>query len=100
MPDASDEICGAPDRIDRATDGGVRLVQLRYLDSDRAAAAPQPPHTGGRIRRSGRRTRVYLENPQSDKDGDEATLFLDADGSVTGSADARVTSNMPTSACL
>jgi len=38
MPDASDEICGAPDRIDRATDGGVRLVQLRYLDSDRAAS--------------------------------------------------------------
>ncbi len=38
---------------------------------------------------------VYLEDPQTDKDGDKAALFLDADGSVTGTAGAHVTNNMP-----
>ena len=38
---------------------------------------------------------VYLENPLTDKDGDKAALFLDGDGSVTGSAGAHVTANMP-----
>lgn len=38
---------------------------------------------------------VYLENPQADKDGDKAAVFLDADGSVTGSVGAHVTANMP-----
>ena len=38
---------------------------------------------------------VYLENPQTDKDGDKAAVFLDADGSVTGSVGAHVTANLP-----
>ncbi|MEP7065810.1 MAG: G8 domain-containing protein [Gemmatimonadota bacterium] len=38
---------------------------------------------------------VYLEDPLADKDGDKAALFLDADGSVTGSAGAHVAANMP-----
>jgi hypothetical protein len=38
---------------------------------------------------------VYLEDPQTDKDGDKAAVFLDADGSVTGSVGAHVTANMP-----
>jgi cell migration-inducing and hyaluronan-binding protein len=38
---------------------------------------------------------VYLENPQTDKDGDKAAVFLDSDGSVTGSAGAHVAANMP-----
>jgi cell surface hyaluronidase len=38
---------------------------------------------------------VFLENPQTDKDGDKAAVFLDSDGSVTGSVGAHVTANMP-----
>ncbi|MDQ2768245.1 MAG: transmembrane domain-containing protein [Gemmatimonadota bacterium] len=38
---------------------------------------------------------VYLEDPQADKDGDKAAVFLDNDGSVTGSVGAHVAANMP-----
>ncbi|MBA2685224.1 MAG: transmembrane domain-containing protein [Gemmatimonadaceae bacterium] len=38
---------------------------------------------------------VYLENPHPDKDGDKAAVFLDADGSVTGTTGAHVAANMP-----
>ena len=38
---------------------------------------------------------VYLEDPHADKDGDKAAVFLDADGSVTGSSGAHVVTNMP-----
>jgi hypothetical protein len=38
---------------------------------------------------------VYLEDPLADKDGDKAAVFLDADGSVTGTAGAHVAANMP-----
>ena len=38
---------------------------------------------------------VYLENPQADKDGDKAAVFLDADGTVTGIPGAHVAANMP-----
>lgn len=38
---------------------------------------------------------VYLEDPQSDKDGDKAAVFLDADGTITGTAGAHVAANMP-----
>ncbi|MEO7038602.1 MAG: G8 domain-containing protein [Gemmatimonadaceae bacterium] len=38
---------------------------------------------------------VYLEDPHADKDGDKAAVFLDADGSVTGTAGAHVAANMP-----
>ncbi len=39
--------------------------------------------------------RVYLENPVADKDGDRAAVFLDADGSVTGTAGHFVAANNP-----
>jgi len=39
--------------------------------------------------------RVYIENPVSDKDGDRAAVFLDADGSVTGTAGHYVAVNNP-----
>ena len=45
---------------------------------------------------------VYLENPLADKDGDKASLFVDADGSVTGSIGSTVVANTPfmvTTAC-
>lgn len=38
---------------------------------------------------------VYLEDPHPEKDGDKAAVFLDADGSVTGTTGAHVVTNMP-----
>ena len=38
---------------------------------------------------------VYLEDPQPDKDGDKAAVFLDADGTITGITGAHVAANMP-----
>jgi len=46
--------------------------------------------------------RVYIENPVATKDGDKAAVFLDRDGSVTGSAGRYVAANVPiliTAAC-
>lgn len=37
---------------------------------------------------------VYLEDPQADKDGDKAAVFLDADGTITGITGAHVVANM------
>ena len=45
---------------------------------------------------------VYLEDAAPDKDGDKAAVFLDRDGSVTGSAGRYVAANVPlllTDAC-
>jgi len=39
--------------------------------------------------------RVYLEPPQSDKDGDKAAVFLDRMGDVTGTAGSWVAANTP-----
>ncbi|MEP6592003.1 MAG: G8 domain-containing protein [Gemmatimonadota bacterium] len=36
---------------------------------------------------------VWLENPQADKDGDKASLFLDSDGTVTGTTGQSVVAN-------
>lgn len=38
---------------------------------------------------------VYLENPKADKDGDKASVILDEDGSLTGTAGQFVTANNP-----
>lgn len=38
---------------------------------------------------------VFLEDPRADRDGDKAAVFLDEDGSVTGTAGAYVTANSP-----
>ena len=38
---------------------------------------------------------VYIENPVATKDGDKAAVFLDKDGSVTGSAGRYVAANVP-----
>jgi hypothetical protein len=38
---------------------------------------------------------VFLEDPHADKDGDKAAVFLDADGSVTGTTGAHIAANMP-----
>ncbi len=38
---------------------------------------------------------VYFDNPGATKDGDKASLFVDADGSVTGSAGTSVVANNP-----
>lgn len=40
-------------------------------------------------------TPVYLENPGVDRDGDQAAVFLDTDGSVTGSAGRYITATSP-----
>src|SRR5215208_3349846 len=39
--------------------------------------------------------RVYLPSPAAGKDGDASSVFVDQDGSVTGTADAVVTANKP-----
>jgi cell migration-inducing and hyaluronan-binding protein len=39
--------------------------------------------------------RYYLENPNPDRDGDKAAVFLDRDGAVTGSTGAFVVPNLP-----
>ena len=39
--------------------------------------------------------RVYIEDPLADKDGDKAAVFLDRDGSVTGTAGRYVAANVP-----
>jgi len=39
--------------------------------------------------------RVYEEDPHAAKDGDQSSVFLDSDGSVTGTAGAVVTVNNP-----
>jgi len=39
--------------------------------------------------------RVYIENPVATKDGDKAAVFLDRDGSVTGTAGRYVAANVP-----
>jgi cell migration-inducing and hyaluronan-binding protein len=39
--------------------------------------------------------RVYIENPVANKDGDRAAVFLDSDGSVTGTAGFFVAANNP-----
>jgi cell migration-inducing and hyaluronan-binding protein len=39
--------------------------------------------------------RVYVEEPKADKDGDKAAVFLDRDGSVTGTAGRYVAANVP-----
>jgi len=39
--------------------------------------------------------RVYIENPVADKDGDRAAVFLDADGSVTGTTGHFVAASNP-----
>jgi cell migration-inducing and hyaluronan-binding protein len=47
--------------------------------------------------------RVFIENPVATKDGDKAAVFLDRDGSVTGSAGRYVAANVPiliTSGCV
>jgi len=38
---------------------------------------------------------VYIENPDSAKDGDKAAVFLDRDGTVTGTAGRYVAANVP-----
>jgi len=38
---------------------------------------------------------VYIENPVATKDGDKAAVFLDRDGSVTGTAGRYVAANVP-----
>ncbi|HEX7242604.1 MAG TPA: G8 domain-containing protein, partial [Longimicrobiaceae bacterium] len=38
---------------------------------------------------------VFLETPRADKDGDRAAVFLDEDGSLTGTAGAFVAANAP-----
>jgi hypothetical protein len=38
---------------------------------------------------------VYIENPVADKDGDKAAVFLDKDGSVTGTAGRYVAASVP-----
>ena len=38
---------------------------------------------------------VYIEDPAADKDGDKAAVFLDRDGSVTGTAGRYVAANVP-----
>lgn len=46
--------------------------------------------------------RVFIENPVATKDGDKAAVFLDRDGTVTGSAGRYVAANVPillTAAC-
>ncbi|MEO7987772.1 MAG: G8 domain-containing protein [Gemmatimonadales bacterium] len=40
-------------------------------------------------------TPYYLETPHADKDGDKAAVFLDRDGSVTGSTGSYVVPNSP-----
>ncbi|MEF2277813.1 G8 domain-containing protein [Deinococcus sp. YIM 134068] len=40
-------------------------------------------------------TPVYLENPSAESDGDQAAVFLDTDGSVTGTAGRYVTASAP-----
>jgi cell migration-inducing and hyaluronan-binding protein len=39
--------------------------------------------------------RVYIEDPKADKDGDKAAVFLDRDGTVTGTAGRYVAANVP-----
>jgi cell migration-inducing and hyaluronan-binding protein len=39
--------------------------------------------------------RVYIEDPKADKDGDKAAVFLDRDGSVTGTSGRYVAANVP-----
>ncbi|MEP6572436.1 MAG: G8 domain-containing protein [Gemmatimonadota bacterium] len=46
---------------------------------------------------------VFLDTPQADRDGDKAAVFLDQDGSVTGTAGDYIVASNPilyTSACL
>lgn len=38
---------------------------------------------------------AYIENPVADRDGDKAAVFLDRDGSVTGTAGRYVAANVP-----
>lgn len=46
---------------------------------------------------------VYVEDPHADKDGDKAAVFLDGDGSLTGTAGRFIAANVPilvTPACV
>ena len=65
---------------------------LAYL---RRNSFPLTPHNAADNVTFVNANRVYLENPQADRDGDKAAVFRDTTGSVTGTAGRSVTANAP-----
>jgi cell migration-inducing and hyaluronan-binding protein len=65
------------------------------LGFNRTNAFPVSPQNFAEGLRFENATPAYLLTPQTDKDGDKAAVFLDRDGSVTGTAGRYVVADVP-----
>ncbi|PYP75407.1 MAG: transmembrane domain-containing protein [Gemmatimonadetes bacterium] len=85
--------------------GAQRVTFANYLSSARGPASafgfnrknafPLHPLNFAEGARYENANHVYIENPVADKDGDKAAVFLDKDGTVTGTAGRYVAANVP-----
>ena len=85
--------------------GAQRVVFANYVSSARGPASafgfnrrnafPLHPLNFAEGARYENANHVYIENPVAEKDGDKAAVFLDKDGSVTGTAGRYVAANVP-----
>lgn len=73
--------------------GGGR--QMSAIGFNRANAFPINPGNYGEQARFVNANRVFLEDPRADKDGDRSAVFLDDDGSVTGTAGHYIVADNP-----